>query len=71
MFGFGLVKRKMNRENARAFWRVSRTEGYERIAERATELSDTRPVYVADREADISAGACHGISGRLVAPGQA
>jgi len=48
-----------------------RTEGYEQIAERATELSDTRPVYVADREADISAGACHGISGRLVAPGKA
>ncbi len=31
------------------------TEGYERIAERAAELPDTRLVYVADREADILA----------------
>jgi len=30
-------------------------EGYERIAERAAELPDTRLVYVADREADILA----------------
>ncbi|WP_305907120.1 IS4 family transposase [Methylomarinum sp. Ch1-1] len=30
-------------------------EGYERIAERATELPETRLVYVADREADILA----------------
>jgi hypothetical protein len=30
-------------------------EGYERIAERAAELADTRLVYVADREADILA----------------
>jgi hypothetical protein len=30
-------------------------EGYERIAERAVELPDTRLVYVADREADILA----------------
>ncbi|NMG14223.1 IS4 family transposase [Aromatoleum bremense] len=30
-------------------------EGYERIAERAAELPDTRLVYVADREADIIA----------------
>ncbi len=30
-------------------------EGYERIAERAAELQDTRLVYVADREVDIAA----------------
>jgi len=30
-------------------------EGYERIAEMATELPDTRLVYVADREADLMA----------------
>jgi hypothetical protein len=30
-------------------------EGYERIAELAPELPDTRVVYVADREADIAA----------------
>jgi len=29
------------------------TEGYERVAELATDLPDTRLVYVADREADI------------------
>ena len=35
-------------------------EGYERVAERARELPETRQVYVADREADIHgfAGAC-------------
>ena len=31
------------------------SEGYERIAERATDLPETRLVYVADREADILA----------------
>jgi hypothetical protein len=31
------------------------TEGYERVAELAAELPDTRLVYVADREADIMA----------------
>jgi hypothetical protein len=31
------------------------TEGYERVAELAAELADTRLVYVADREADIMA----------------
>ena len=31
------------------------TEGYERIAERAANLPDTRLVYLADREADIVA----------------
>lgn len=31
------------------------TEGYERIAERAAELPDTRLAYVADREANIFA----------------
>lgn len=30
-------------------------EGYERIAERAADLPETRLVYVADREADIAA----------------
>ena len=30
-------------------------EGYERVAEWAAELPDTRLVYVADREADILA----------------
>ena len=28
-------------------------EGYERVAERAQKLPDTRLVYVADREADM------------------